>query len=73
MTWNHLTTLKTFLNEPAEVHSFSFGFYSVFFSLINIPDKNKEEIQNEYPYFMAGRFIGMIFILILMGVIISKL
>lgn len=71
LKWDHLTTLKTCLNEPAEVHAFVLGGLSNIFCLIDIPEKNKKEIKEEYPYFMTGKFLGLMIILGVIWIVIS--
>jgi hypothetical protein len=67
--WNHLSTLKTCLSEPSEVHAFGLGALSNVFCLLNLPEKNKREIEREYPYFLAGKLLGLIILILLLWVV----
>lgn len=62
-TWNHESTLNTFLNEPAEVHMMIIGFYTAWTQWKlelpeNASDHNRAEYDKERPYFCAGALIG---------------
>ncbi|MFA7143217.1 MAG: hypothetical protein WC175_04475 [Candidatus Dojkabacteria bacterium] len=67
--WNHLSTLKTCLSEPSEVHAFGLGILSNIYCMINLPAKNKKEIEEEYPYFLAGKLLGLISLILLLWVV----
>ncbi|MDD3039591.1 hypothetical protein [Bacteroides sp.] len=59
--WNRESTLDTWLNEPSEVHAMWIGFCTIFLGIDvhKVPQKNLDEIENEYPYYLMGKALAI--------------
>ena len=73
-------TLETCMNTPGEVHSVWIGMTTAFRQArrtpvpSDIPERNRLEVADEYPYYLAGfyimRFIQIVGLIVLMKVIL---
>ncbi|MDD3096014.1 MAG: hypothetical protein PHD63_07220 [Candidatus Marinimicrobia bacterium] len=54
----------TFLNDPREVHAFWIGITTAFRQKrrtpvpADIPERNRLEIADEYPYYLGGFYVA---------------
>ena len=62
--WDHESTAATFCNDPSEVHAMWLGGVVAMQQISpnpvpsSLPEINRLEIADEYPYYCAGFYIG---------------
>lgn len=65
-------SFKTFLSTPEEWHAFVIGFFESFCPWkprLLICASSREELKGEYHYYMAGRALGFVALLLVLTLI----